>query len=223
MKDVEKKLPIQESSNEIDLKIFFQKNINAIAVVILCLANICFSVFTITGEGIVLRELPYTVIGWLLWVIFILLPPTIGIIVMETLRSDGIKKGHQDIKVIHDEYLNLLHNNETFVPRSLKTYISQNLKKNIIQKYIIAIITSFLLVQGAIAMNLNNLLSVFVNTIMFVAFGLIELNKARLYVNEELSVWYKIEIKKIKEKIQWQMQSQLKEENSEPSKTQPNG
>jgi len=178
-------------------KDLIKQRLNFIVVAILCIINIVISLFSFAGDA-VLRPMPATFWGWLLWFVGVLIPPTIGLMVIMVLRNQGIRDGHKQIKDTHDEYTKLLHKEKEFKPRSMKEYQTQNLRKDLVWRYTIALVLSFFMVSIIISADLNALISMLINTVLFLGWGLFQMLEAERYVTDELVVWYRCEIDRIK-------------------------
>jgi len=173
-----------------------KQRLNFIIVAILCIINLVMSLFSFAGDT-VLREMPHTFWGWILWFVGVLIPPTIGLMILFTLRNQGYRDGHKSIKETHEKYIKLLHKEKQFKPRSWKEYKKQYAKYDFTVRYLMAIVLSIFMVSMIITADLNGLITMLINTVLFLAWGLFQMIETERYVTEELVVWYQAEIDRI--------------------------
>lgn len=183
------------------LKTLIKDKLNYIVIVVFCLINILLSMFSFSG-GFSLRPFPTTAIQWVFYILSILLPPTIGLLIVNQFRHQGIKEGLKEIDDVYKKYLSLLPKKENIKPRSMKTYLRQVTTKDAIRRYIIAIVLSVFLVNVAVSADINGLVAVIANIVLFISFGIMAMMQAEEYVTSELVIWYKIEINKLEERAE---------------------
>lgn len=201
---MENKLHTQEISNnyiETKQKVFntVKDNLNYIYIVLMIIANCLISLLKIEDGYIGLRY-PSSALGWCLWFAAILIQTFIGVMILNAFRRQGVKNGHKAIKTTYDEYIKVSTNNKDRAPRSLKQYLKIQNTRDSLSKAFIYVFLSMFVGSVAISANLNNLLSLIVNIIFAVGFGIKTMLDAEEYVVTELIVWYKIEIEKINKK-----------------------
>lgn len=200
-----------KSNNQIEQRITskenilkkIKENINYIYIVLMIVAN-CFISIVYIEDGKIAMRYPGTILGWILWATQILLQTTIGVLILNGFRRQGIKSGHTAIKNVYDDYLTLTRKNtENQNPRSLKQYLKGHATKDSIVKASMYVILSIFVGSVVIGANWNALLSLVINIIFAVGFGIKALLDAEEYVVKELVVWYRKQIdqiNKIKEK-----------------------
>lgn len=169
-------------------------NINYIYIVLMIVANCLIALVTIE-DGKITMHYPGTILGWVLWATQILLQTIIGVLILNGFRRQGIKIGHNSIKSVYDEYLTLTRKNtENKNPRSLKQYLTGHAAKDSIIKSCLYIILSIFMGSVVIGANWNALLSLVVNIIFAVGFGIKALLDSEEFVIKELVIWYRKEI-----------------------------
>lgn len=172
-------------------------NLNYIYIVLMIIANCLISLIQIK-DGSITMQYPTTLIGWILWGTQIALQTIIGVLILNGFRRQGIKIGHKSIKTIYDEYLLITKKNtENQNPRSLKQYMQGHATRDSIVKSSMYIILSIFIGSVVIGANWNALLSLTVNIIFAVGFGIKALLDAEEFVIKELVIWYKKEIDQI--------------------------
>lgn len=207
---MENKLPTQEKSNEIKQSMNSQTkqkvytaikdNLNYIYIVLMMLANVFLGILKIE-DGKIGLHYPSNALGWVLWALQIFIQTFIGVAILNAFRRQGIKLGHNQIKDTYKSYLDALNTpNDTLKPRSLKQYLRKHGTKDSITKSLFYVIITIFTGSLAISYNLNNLLSLIINIIFAVGFGIKALLDAEDFVLEELVTWYKQETKKLLEK-----------------------
>lgn len=196
---MENQLPIQPNSSETTQNLVrrdkilntVKENLNYIYIVLMIIANILLSLLTING-GEIGANYPKSVLGWVLWVIQILLQTLVGVLILNAFRRQGIQNGHKVIKDTYDKYLESLAKTAKIAPRSLKEYMSKQSLKDSLIKGSIYITLSILTVSVIIGANWNNLLSLVMNIILAIGFGLKAMLDAEEYVVTELVIWYQL-------------------------------
>ncbi len=206
---MENKLPTQEKSSEIKQTINSQikektfsalkDNLNYIYIVLMMLANVFLGILKIE-DGQIGLHYPSNALGWVLWALQIFIQTFIGVAILNAFRRQGIKIGHSKINETYKEYLDALNTpNETLKPRSLKEYLTKQGTKDSITKALFYVIITIFTGSLVVSYNLNNLLSLVINIIFAIGFGIKALLDAEDYVLEELVTWYKQETKKLLE------------------------
>lgn len=209
---MESKLPIQEKSNEEELEakirnritqkenILFKikDNLNYIYIVLMIIAN-CLLALVEIKDGEIGLHYPSTTIGWILWAVQILLQTLIGVMILNGFRRQGIKIGHKTINKTYNEYMDATkRNSKNKNPRSLREYLVKHATFDSIMKSLIYVILSIFFGSIIIGANWNALLSLIINIIFAVGFGIKSLLDSEEFVVKELVLWYQKEIDKIK-------------------------
>lgn len=207
---MENKSPIQQTSSEeqrindrierkkSSLKIV-KENLNYIYIMLMVIANVIISLLKIENGKIGLNY-PNSALGWILWATQIIVTTFIGVMILGAFRRQGIKNGHEVIKDTYNEYLNVVSNDtKNKNPRSLRQYMRSQTIRDSVTKAPILIMISLLVVSLTISGSLNSLLALFTNIIFAISFGIKSMLDAEEYVIQELIVWYKIQIKTLKE------------------------
>lgn len=207
---MENKSPTQQTSSEeqrineriekkkSSLKIV-KENLNYIYIMLMVIANVIISLLKIENGKIGLNY-PNSALGWILWATQIIVTTFIGVMILGAFRRQGVKNGHEVIKDTYNEYLNVVSNDtKNKNPRSLRQYMRSQTIKDSVTKAPILIMISLLVVSLTISGSLNSLLALFTNIIFAISFGIKSMLDAEEYVIQELIVWYKIQIKTLKE------------------------
>lgn len=176
-----------------------KENLNYIYIMLMVIANVIISLLKIENGKIGLHY-PNSALGWILWATQIIVTTFIGVMILGAFRRQGVKNGHKVIKDTYNEYLNVVSNDtKNKNPRSLRQYMRSQTIKDSMTKAPILIMISLLVVSLTISGNLNSLLALFTNIIFAISFGIKSMLDAEEYVIQELIVWYKIQIKTLKE------------------------
>lgn len=176
-----------------------KENLNYIYIMLMVIANVIISLLKIENGKIGLNY-PNSALGWILWATQIIVTTFIGVMILGAFRRQGIKNGHEVIKDTYNEYLNVVSNDtKNKNPRSLRQYMRSQTIKDSVTKAPILIMISLLVVSLTISGSLNSLLALFTNIIFAISFGIKSMLDAEEYVIQELIVWYKIQIKTLKE------------------------
>lgn len=173
-----------------------KENLNYIYIVLMIIINILLSVLTIEDGNIGLRY-PHSLLGWTLWALQIIMQTVIGVLILNAFRRQGIKMGHSAIKDTYDEYLKATQNDTKQTPRSLKEYLSKEAFKDSISKSVILVVLSVFVGSVIIGANLNNILSLVMNIICAVCFGIKAMLDAEEFVITELIAWYQLKIAEV--------------------------
>lgn len=173
-----------------------KENLNYIYIVLMIIINILLSVLTIEDGNIGLRY-PHSLLGWILWALQIIMQTVIGVLILNAFRRQGVKMGHSAIKDTYDEYLKATQKDAKQTPRSLKEYLSKEAFKDSVSKSIILVILSVFVGSVIIGANLNNILSLVMNIICSVCFGIKALLDAEEFVLTELVAWYQLKIAEV--------------------------
>lgn len=193
LSDIEKRISDKEK-----IKASIKDNLNYIYVALVLIANAVLSLLKVE-DGSVGLNYPTDILGWSMWVIQIISVVVCGMLILTAFRRQGIKIGHKVISKIYNEYLELITIEKDFTPRSKNQYMKQQFNKDLIVKVLFFIVVNVFVVSVIIDANWNNLLALFINIIFAVGFGLKALLDAEEFVVQELVIWYKKEIKRLKE------------------------
>ena len=192
---MERQSPTQQKLSDRE-RVFSQikENLNYIYIVLMVIVNIVLNILVIE-DGNVGVSYPKTTLGWILWVVRLVLQTTIGCLILNAFRRQGIKLGHKDesVKIAYQRYLDAIRRTKKgAVPRSLKQYLGTHGAKDTASKSIIYIITTILVGSLMIGANWSSILALVVNIILSIAFGIKALMEAEDYVITELIIWYQL-------------------------------
>ena len=178
-------------------------NLNYIYIVLMIIANCLISLLKIEDGYIGLRY-PTSGLGWVMWFTQIAIATFIGVMILNAFRRQGIKNGHKSIKAVYDAYIKAITvpNKNTPNPRSLKQYLKVQSTRDSLVKALIYVVLSVFVGSVAISANLNNLLSLVVNIVFAIGFGIKAMLDAEEYVITELVVWYQIKTKEAQEGVE---------------------
>lgn len=216
---MENQLPTQQKSNSYSTKTLDKKeeivkrikdNLNYIYIALMLICNVIFALFTIEDGSIGLNY-PQTALGWVLWSIQIILMTMLGVLVLNAFRRQGIQTGHKAIKEIYDAYIAAMQKMRKITPRSLKQYMRGEMKKDTLTKGAIYVIVSIFVGSVLIGANLNNLISLVINILLSVGFGLKAMIDAEEFVVTELIIWYQLKT------------AEVTDQKLEPAKEKDNG
>lgn len=215
---MENQLPIQQTSNiqtphmkqkeEVLKKI--KDNVNYIYIVLMLVVNCIFSLFYIE-DGSIGVHYPGSAFGWFLWGVQIALSTGLGVLILNAFRRQGVHSGHNAIKETYQAYLDALQKGHKIVPRSLKQYMRGEAKRDSIVKASIYAIISLFVGSVLIGANINNLISLIINTVLSICFGLKAMMDAEEFVVTELIIWYQLKT------------AEVTDQKLEPAKEKDNG
>lgn len=223
---MENKSHTQQQFNDFIEKI--RANLNYIYIILMIVVNVLLSTLTIENGNIGLRY-PDTALGWVLWALQILIQTVVGVLILNAFRRQGISLGHKQISETYTKYLEVTKRDKGQKPRSMREYLGKEALKDSIKKSIVLIILGSFVGSVVIGANLNNLLSLGMNIIFSICFGIKALMDAEEYVVTELVVWYQLRIEELtcqdqepsKEIINGNIQGNISELGStEPSRIQ---
>lgn len=173
-------------------------NINYIYIALMIIFTMLLSLCKIENNSISFN-LPTTSAGWVLWVLQLLFYVISGVSILNGFRRQGIRMGKKLIEPTYKEYLSALDNPiKSKTPKSEKQYMRSEKNKDILSKSLTFSCITFLTGQLLISWNLNNLLTLVMNLIIAIAFGIKDMFDAETYVVTELVTWYKLEIERLK-------------------------
>lgn len=201
----ENKLPTQEISTEYKTKSMIKKeeiiesikkNLNFIYIGLMILANCLLALLKIE-DGKVGLHYPSTWLGWVMFVVQIVLTAVVAVLILNGFRRQGIKTGHEVIKNVYDTYIKAITKPmQGQNPRSLKKYMRIQRTKDGLQKGASYVIMNVFIMSVAIGFNWNNLLTLIVDIVFALGFGIKSMLDAEEYVVTELVIWYQLETKK---------------------------
>jgi len=177
-----------------DVVMKIKENINYFYIVLMLLANVILNLLVIE-DGSIGTCYPSTTLGWILWVVRLVLQTLIGCLILNSFRRQGIKLGHEneDVKKVYKEYLDAIRrNSKQMQPRSLKQYLSTHGARDTASKSIVYVATTILIGSMIIGANTTSLIALVVNIIMSIAFGLKAMMDAEHFVITELIIWYQL-------------------------------
>lgn len=198
---MENQLPIQPPSSD-GLKVknkvinTIKDNLNYIYIVLMIIVNILLGLLTIE-DGQIGLNYPHTALGWVLWCISIFLQTLIGVLILNAFRRQGIKIGHETIKDTYENYKKACLKDKEKTPRSLKEYLTREGVKDSLTKSLIYIVLSVFVGSVVIGANINNLLSLVINIIFAIGFGIKTMIDAEEFVVMELVLWYQLKIAEV--------------------------
>ena len=195
---MEKQLHTLQKSND---KLFSQikENLNYIYIGLMIIVNIVLNILVIQ-DGHVGVSYPHSTLGWVMWSVRLVLQTTVGCLILNAFRRQGVRWGHKDPKVdeVYQRYLEVMRTlKKDNHPRSLKQYLGTHGAKDTASKSVIYIITTILIGSLMIGANWNSILSLAVNIIMAIAFGIKAMLEAENYVITELILWYQLKIAEV--------------------------
>lgn len=201
----ENKLPTQEISTEYKTKSMtkkeeiiesIKKNLNFIYIGLMIFANCLLALLKIE-DGKVGLNYPSTWLGWIMFIVQIVLTAVVAVLILNGFRRQGIKTGHEVIKNVYDNYIKAITKPmQGQNPRSLKKYMKIQRTKDGLQKGVSYVIMNVFIMSVAIGLNWNNLLTLIVDIVFAVGFGIKSMLDAEEYVVTELVIWYQLETKK---------------------------
>ena len=172
-------------------------NLNYIYIVIMIIVNCLLSMLQIEDGDVDVRY-PHSGLGWILWILRILFSTTIGVLILNAFRRQGIKNGHVIIKDVYDKYLDAITSNLVNTnPRSLKQYMKEKTTKDGFTKGTGMLLLNLLVMSLSISTDLNSLLALVTNILFSIGFGIKTMLEAEEYVVTELVIWYKLKIAEV--------------------------
>lgn len=202
-------------------------NLNYIYIILMILVNVLLSTLTIENGSIGLRY-PDTPLGWILWTVQIGIQTLVGVLILNAFRRQGVALGHKYIKETYDKYISLTVKDKSHKPRSLREYLGKEALKDSMSKSLVLIVISVFVGSVVIGANLNNLLSLLMNIIFSICFGIKALIDAENYVMTELVVWYQLKIEELTSQYEEPSKEIINGNTiqgivSEPGPTEPGG
>ena len=200
---MENKSPTQETYNtphlEAKQKIgtAIKENLNYIYIVLMIIANCLLSLLRVE-DGEVGLNYPKSNLAWIMFIIQIFSTVVIGVMILNAFRRQGVRIGHKAIDEVYQRYLKAIARPDGNAnPRSLKKYLRTQLTRDSLTKSLTFMVINVFVISVTINANINSLLSLIVNIIFAVSFGIKAMLDAEDYVLTELVIWYQIKIKEL--------------------------
>lgn len=200
---MENKSPTQETykTDHIEKKenigTVVKENLNYIYIVLMIIANCLLSLLSVK-DGEVGLSYPKSRLAWIMFFVQIISSVFIGVMILNSFRRQGIKIGHKAINDVYQRYLKCISSpNGDASPRSLKKYLATQTARDSLSKSLTFVVINVFVVSVTISANINSLLSLIVNIIFAVSFGIKAMLDAEDYVLTELVIWYQIKIKEL--------------------------
>lgn len=204
----ENQLPTQNQLTEYKTKSMQKKeeimqsirqNLNYIYIGLMIFANCLLALLKIE-DGKVGLHYPSSLLGWVMFILQIIMTAVVAVLILNGFRRQGIKTGHEVIKNVYDNYIKAITKPmEGQSPRSLKKYMKIQRTKDGLQKGVSYVIMNVFIMSVAIGFNWNNLLTLVIDIVFAVGFGIKSMLDAEEYVVTELVIWYQLETKKANE------------------------
>lgn len=189
------KTPHLEAKQKIGTAI--KENLNYIYIVLMIIANCLLSLLRVE-DGEVGINYPKSKLAWIMFIIQILSTVVIGVMILNAFRRQGVKIGHKAIDEVYQRYLRAIARPDGNAnPRSLKKYLRTQLTRDSLTKSLTFMVINVFVISVTINANINSLLSLIVNIIFAVSFGIKAMLDAEDYVLTELVIWYQIKIKEL--------------------------
>lgn len=215
---MENQLPTQpQSSSHLDVRNkvvnTIRENLNYIYIVLMIIVNVLLGLLTIE-DGKIGLNYPHSALGWVLWCISIFLQTLIDVLILNAFRRQGIKIGHETIKDTYNKYKEVCIKDREKNPRSLKEYLTREGVKDSLTKSLIYIILSVFVGSVVIGANLNNILSLIINIVFAIGFGIKTMVDAEEFVVMELVLWYQLKIAEVTDHKKTEPAKEKKIENN---------
>ena len=189
------KTPHLETKEKIGTAI--KENLNYIYIVLMILANCLLSLLRVE-DGEVGINYPKSNLAWIMFIIQIFSTVVIGVMILNAFRRQGVRIGHKAIDEVYQRYLKAIARPDGNAnPRSLKKYLRTQLTRDSLTKSLTFMVINVFVISVTINANINSLLSLIVNIIFAVSFGIKAMLDAEDYVLTELVIWYQIKIKEL--------------------------
>ena len=171
-------------------------NLNFIYIVLMIIINTLFSLLKVE-DGHIGLTYPHSVLGWVMWALNIFIKTLIGVLILGAFRRQGVKLGHDSIKDVYEHYLEVVRLYNTKRPRSLAEYMKKEAAKDSTQKAFFFAVVSIFVGSVVIGSDLNNLLSLIIDILFAVGFGIKTMLDAEEFVVTELVMWYQLKIAEV--------------------------
>lgn len=193
-----------ENNNESPLSIkvaeWAKNNSNYILIVGLLLINILIHMMIIEDGSLKLNDFSnYIWLDWVLFILFIIIPPVITILLRTTFQREGIKQSKNNYPDLVKEYVDLISNDPTMKVRSEKEFLSENAKRHTVKTFTITLVVSFLTTNLLLGVDATSAVRLAINSITSIIIGYLAFSESYQYGNDELKIWYKLEIKRLKD------------------------
>ena len=199
---MENQLHTQEESISNKQKIYnsVKDNLNYIYILLMIVVNTILSLLKVENGKIGLSY-PNNGLGWALWITQVILITFVGVMILGAFRRQGILQGHNNIKKVYQDYLDVITDkNEDVNPRSLKEYNRQKTISDAFIKGAILVAVNLFVMSVVASLNPNALIALLTNIFLSVCFGIKAMLDAEDFVVTELVIWYKIKTKELIEK-----------------------
>ena len=189
------KTPHLEAKEKIGTAI--KENLNYIYIVLMIIANCLLSLLRVE-DGEVGVNYPKSNLAWIMFIIQIFSTVVIGVMILNAFRRQGVRIGHKAIDEVYQRYLKAIARPDGNAnPRSLKKYLRIQSTRDSLTKSLTFMVINVFVISVTINANINSLLSLIVNIIFAVSFGIKAMLDAEDYVLTELVIWYQIKIKEL--------------------------
>ena len=189
------KTPHLEAKEKIGTAI--KENLNYIYIVLMIIANCLLSLLRVE-DGEVGINYPKSNLAWIMFIIQIFSTVVIGVMILNAFRRQGVRIGHKAIDEVYQRYLKAIARPDGNAnPRSLKKYLRIQSTRDSLTKSLTFMVINVFVISVTINANINSLLSLIVNIIFAVSFGIKAMLDAEDYVLTELVIWYQIKIKEL--------------------------
>lgn len=190
----------------------FKESANWITIVFLAVLYTAMGMMEIQNGSVSLKDFSdYTWLDWTLWAVFTFVPAIMALVVSSSFKKEGIKQAEKEIKAEIDEYRKYLHVDITKVVRSKKEFLTQGAMKEGAQKFVMALVLSFVAGQMFVDISTDGVVKIIINLAMWGVFGVISFNKSHDYGIDELKEWYIIEAAKLKKLDEEEKEARKKE------------
>ena len=200
---MENKSPTQETYNTPHLEAkekigtAIKENLNYIYIVLMIIANCLLSLLRVE-DGEVGINYPKSNLAWIMFIIQIFSTVVIGVMILNAFRRQGVRIGHKAINEVYQRYLKAIARPDGNAnPRSLKKYLRIQSTRDSLTKSLTFMVINVFVISVTINANINSLLSLIVNIVFAVSFGIKAMLDAEDYVLTELVIWYQIKIKEL--------------------------
>ena len=200
---MENKSPIQETYKTPHLEAkekigtAIKENLNYIYIVLMIIANCLLSLLRVE-DGEVGINYPKSNLAWIMFIIQIFSTVVIGVMILNAFRRQGVRIGHKAINEVYQRYLKAIARPDGNAnPRSLKKYLRIQSTRDSLTKSLTFMVINVFVISVTINANINSLLSLIVNIVFAVSFGIKAMLDAEDYVLTELVIWYQIKIKEL--------------------------
>lgn len=173
---------------------------NYITIFGLLILNILISVMVIEDGKLIINQFENnTWLDWLLWSILIIIPSVIAVLVRTSFRKEGIVRAKLQYQDLVDEYLELVRRDPNMRIRSEREFLTENAAKHTVKTLLGTLIISFFSANLLYGADTTGILRLFINMMTSIVIGFKAFSESYNYGKEELKIWYKLEIKRLKD------------------------